>query len=793
MDTLIQENSTFIVDSNYDGEPDRFRNETKKYDKNGNLIVFVSAHDNNADGQPEEVIREMRAYDSMGNEVTHTVASDFNGDGEIDRFQITTSTYDEQGNQTSKIFEEDFDADGQTDKILAEAWEYNADGNPILYRNSEDNRTLVEEISTYDTEGRQTSFTQTTFSTSTSGTRVIEDRLLEQFWTYDTQGYSIEYLFYDDGDDGIDHVMEAMVTYDDQGSFLAFDYVLDEEADGDTDIVGTFQRTYNVSRNLESLLIDYGDNGDPSLSVIYNLDGEIASFEYSDFLAFNTPFPIKVEVSDSSGIIFQAMSSTIPELGPPSTFKGYENGNLIIDTTYQSDYRSFADQEVILYSLDGQPLYQDRFDTSRDDSTFETVNYDYSSTGSLEQKIRSYEEFDNVDFISIFGEEITTYNMDEQISSIINSGDILGQSNIIEFYSERLFSYDENGRIITETYSREEQIEENEVINPPEIVEAETKTWTYDDAFQLVSSTLNRDGDGDGDFDYQEIELHRSIFADTPTVDGKPATLFVNAANAVVGFGFQAGQFFNGELFSNTDGTVYPDDVILGTEGNDNIWAGNTGNDLIDAGNGNNTIGLGAGSSKVIAGAGDDFVYSAAATSGMNEVELGQGNNKTWLASGNHTIAAGSGDDEIGLGDGSDTVDAGDGDNVIYMIDPSGTTDGPKDVLTGIGNDWVQTGAGNDRLDLGTHADGPDSFDIAFGQGGRDTFVLNIGSGFLTIGDFVQDEDLLEIRGITFDDLGSSIDPTRNSMWVWDNVSGDVLAELQGFTSTLMVTDVTIA
>jgi hypothetical protein len=127
------------------------------------------------------------------------------------------------------------------------------------------------------------------------------------------------------------------------------------------------------------------------------------------------------------------------------------------------------------------------------------------------------------------------------------------------------------------------------------------------------------------------------------------------------------------------------------------------------------------------------------------------------------------------------------------MIDPSGTTDGPKDVLTGIGNDWVQTGAGNDRLDLGTHADGPDSFDIAFGQGGRDTFVLNIGSGFLTIGDFVQDEDLLEIRGITFDDLGSSIDPTRNSMWVWDNVSGDVLAELQGFTSTLMVTDVTIA
>jgi len=139
------------------------------------------------------------------------------------------------------------------------------------------------------------------------------------------------------------------------------------------------------------------------------------------------------------------------------------------------------------------------------------------------------------------------------------------------------------------------------------------------------------------------------------------------------------------------------------------------------------------------------------------------------------------------------TVDAGDGDNVIYRVDPSGTADGPQDVLTGIGNDWVQTGAGNDRLDLGTHADGSDSFDIAFGQGGSDTFVLNIGSGYLTVGDFVQDEDVLEIRGITFNDLGSSIDTARNSMWVWDNISGDVLAELQGFTGTLMATDVAIA
>ena len=36
-------------------------------------------------------------------------------------------------------------------------------------------------------------------------------------------------------------------------------------------------------------------------------------------------------------------------------------------------------------------------------------------------------------------------------------------------------------------------------------------------------------------------------------------------------------------------------DVILGTSGNDNIWAGTQGNDLIDAGAGADFVGIGSG------------------------------------------------------------------------------------------------------------------------------------------------------------------------------------------------------
>ena len=125
------------------------------------------------------------------------------------------------------------------------------------------------------------------------------------------------------------------------------------------------------------------------------------------------------------------------------------------------------------------------------------------------------------------------------------------------------------------------------------------------------------------------------------------------------------------------------------------------------------------------------------------------------------------------------------------MSNPSNIGDGAKDILTGLGNDFVQAGSGNDRLNLGTNTGGAADFDLAFGQGGSDTFVLNEGTGFLSVGDFTQGTDILEISDLTFDDLDINLN-TMGTSAIITTIDGDVLAELQGFTSTLTTADFTI-
>ncbi|MDV3347094.1 endo-1,4-beta-xylanase [Leptothoe sp. LEGE 181152] len=164
-------------------------------------------------------------------------------------------------------------------------------------------------------------------------------------------------------------------------------------------------------------------------------------------------------------------------------------------------------------------------------------------------------------------------------------------------------------------------------------------------------------------------------------------------------------------------------------------------------------------------------------------LDLGNGNNKIKLRRGNHTILAGAGHDKIGLGTGIDTVDAGDGNNFIYMTKHNGRSDGSKDILTGSGDDRVKAGSGDDRLNLGTAK----KYDIAFGRGGSDTFVLNEGRGYLIIRDFEQGIDKIEIGSLSFDDLNQS---TRNGK-TWLSAGNDTLASLTSFTGSLTAEDFT--
>ncbi len=232
---------------------------------------------------------------------------------------------------------------------------------------------------------------------------------------------------------------------------------------------------------------------------------------------------------------------------------------------------------------------------------------------------------------------------------------------------------------------------------------------------------------------------------DAPTVQGSLATAYVNSLNQIIGKAFFSGDDYTGALFTNTDGTGNPNDVVLGTSDGDNIWAGTQGNDLIDAGAGSDLVGIGSGNVTVFTGEGNDFVYAIGGGAGNNSINLGNGTNSFYAQAGNNVVSAGSGDDVIGLGTGIDIVSAGNGNNIVYMIAPNSSS-GLKSVTTGTGQDYIQTGSSDDLLNGGT------GFNSLFGGGGQDIFVASA-NAYNFIGDFQFGSDRISLSDISFEDL----------------------------------------
>jgi Ca2+-binding RTX toxin-like protein len=318
----------------------------------------------------------------------------------------------------------------------------------------------------------------------------------------------------------------------------------------------------------------------------------------------------------------------------------------------------------------------------------------------------------------------------------------------------------------------------------------------------IIHSVASLDSDYDG-FELRPVSVSITDNDFPPRVNGLFATIFVNAQDTVVGPAYQTGEPYAGELFSNTDGTDAVDDVIAGTQGDDNIWGGLEGSDVINArngnnivgfgngdswvrtgngddfvyavgagggnntitfvggnnifwaaggnntitagGDGNNSIGIGIGNDTVISGDGDDFVYSVQGGGGDNRLDLGNGNNGVWVEGGNYDITTGDGDDIIGLGTGVDIVQAGRGDNIIYMVNPDAPS-GDKTIRTGAGDDYISLGSGDDLIDAGG------GFNILFGGLGQDTFVIRP-NALNYIGDFEIGVDRLQLVNLDLADL----------------------------------------
>ena len=142
----------------------------------------------------------------------------------------------------------------------------------------------------------------------------------------------------------------------------------------------------------------------------------------------------------------------------------------------------------------------------------------------------------------------------------------------------------------------------------------------------------------------------------------------------------------------------------------------------------------------------DNFFLTGAWTvwrygdSGDNEIDGGRGNNLMYGFEGNDTLNGEQGNDWLFGGEGTDTLDGGEGDDVLFG---------------GEGNDTLTGGAGEDML-IGGEGD-----DTLTGGAGADIFVFGEDSGDDTITDFSTTEDKIHLRSfsqtITWDVLSTKI------------------------------------
>ena len=192
------------------------------------------------------------------------------------------------------------------------------------------------------------------------------------------------------------------------------------------------------------------------------------------------------------------------------------------------------------------------------------------------------------------------------------------------------------------------------------------------------------------------------------------------------------------------------DDKIEGNGGKDKLF-GNEGNDTLSAGGGRDQLDGGIGNDILIGGDSGDFIQG------------GDGNDQIEGRRGSDTIFGGAGNDLI-IGNGLTDIISGDSGNDIIRggggSDILNGNSGNDQIFGGSGNDEVSGGLGDDTLSGGGGDDilsGGGGIDILSGNGGSDTFVFNVGDEEVSIIDFRNGTDKIDLTDFDFIDANDAI------------------------------------
>ncbi|MCF6443337.1 Ig-like domain-containing protein [Nereida sp. MMG025] len=197
----------------------------------------------------------------------------------------------------------------------------------------------------------------------------------------------------------------------------------------------------------------------------------------------------------------------------------------------------------------------------------------------------------------------------------------------------------------------------------------------------------------------------------------------------------------DGDMVDNEDaivpGEAPNDDIIEAGDGNDSVIAGQGddtiigegGDDTISGNQGDDEISGGDGDDSVIGGQGDDIISGDA---GDDDLAGNLGDDEIDGGDGNDTIGGGDGSDALFGGEGDDTLNGGEGDD---LLDGG---NGEDDITAGSGDDIINAGDDNDTVDAGS---GDDDID---GGEGDDSIIGGDGSDVVDGGD---GDDIIDTSG----------------------------------------------